>query len=100
MADYMVSKGCLKNLGINLSLNYQDDVFINVADNVKYDPYWMTDLGVSYKLKNNIRLSLMVNNILNVDYCDSSLFSIGFLFILKVCLRRLCIQFTGYSAHC
>ncbi len=73
MADYMVSKGCLKNLGINLSLNYQDDVFINVADNVKYDPYWMTDLGVSYKLKNNIRLSLMVNNILNVDYCDSSL---------------------------
>ena len=73
LADYTLTKGRLKDLGFNLSLCYVDEQLINIADNVSYDSYWITDLGVSYKLRNNIRLSLMVNNLFNVDYCDSSL---------------------------
>lgn len=73
LADYMISKGRLKDLGFNLSLSYQDEQLINIADNVSYDSYWMTDLGASYKLRNGIRLSLMINNLFNVNYCDSSL---------------------------
>ncbi len=71
LGDYIVTKGVLKNLGFNLSVNFQDDLYMNSSNTLKIDDYWMTDLGVSYKLKNNVRLALNVKNLFNVDYYSS-----------------------------
>lgn len=71
--DYNISKGTLKGLGFNLSVTYMGEVLRDVSTNLKYPSYWLTDLGASYTLKNNIRLSVNINNLFNKDYYDQSL---------------------------
>lgn len=71
LGDYIVQKGPLRNLGCNLSISFQDDTYMNAANTLKLDDYWMTDLGLSYKLPNNVRISLAVKNLFNVHYYAS-----------------------------
>lgn len=70
---YTVSKGMLKGLGANLSTSFQDKVYRNTANTTSFDSYWITDLGLSYTLKNNVRLGANINNLFNADYCNQAL---------------------------
>lgn len=70
---YTVSKGPLKGFGVNLSSSFQDKVYRNQANTTFFDSYWMTDLGLSYTLKNNVRLGVNVNNLFDKDYCNQAL---------------------------
>lgn len=73
LGDYTVSKGWLKNFGINLSVTYEDKVYRNSTNSSVFPSYWMTDLGLNYKLKNNVRLGLNINNLFDKDYFNQSL---------------------------
>lgn len=70
---YTVSKGPLKGFGVNLSSSFQDKVYRNQANTTFFKSYWMTDLGLSYTLKNNVRLGVNVNNLFDKDYCNQAL---------------------------
>lgn len=70
---YTVSKGPLKGFGVNLSSSFQDKVYRNQANTTFFESYWMTDLGLSYTLKNNVRLGVNVNNLFDKDYCNQAL---------------------------
>lgn len=70
---YTVSKGMLKGLGVNLSTSFQDKVYRNSDNTSSFDAYWLTDLGLSYTLKSNVRLGVNVNNLFNKEYCNQAL---------------------------
>lgn len=70
---YTVSKGPLKGCGVNLSSSFQDKVYRNQANTTFFESYWITDLGLSYTLKNNVRLGVNVNNLFDKEYCNQAL---------------------------
>lgn len=72
-ADYRASRGFLRGFGVNLSVTYMDKVYRNAANTLWYKAYWMTDLGLSYTLRNGVRLGVNVNNLFDKDYCNQSL---------------------------
>lgn len=69
---YTVSKGVLKGFGVNLSSSFQDKVYRNQANTSSFDSYWLTDLGLSYTLKNKVRLGVNVNNLFDKEYCNQA----------------------------
>ena len=71
--DYVVPKGLLRGLGINLSATFQDKVYRNSSNTRQFDSYWLVDLGASYTLKNNVRLGVNINNLFDKDYCNQAL---------------------------
>lgn len=73
LADYRISKGVLKNLGFVVSVSYMDKVYRNASNTKTFDSYWLTDIGASYQLPGNVRLSLMVNNLFDTQYYDQAL---------------------------
>lgn len=72
-ANYLISKGVFKNLGFVATTSFMDKVYRNTDNTSEYPSYWLVDMGVSYKLKNNVRLSANVNNVFDKDYFNQSL---------------------------
>ncbi|MDO4163699.1 MAG: TonB-dependent receptor [Bacteroides sp.] len=71
--DYLVQKGFLRGLGVNLSVSFQDKVYRNTSNTTYFDSYWLTDLGLSYTLKNHVRIGLNINNLFDKEYYNQSL---------------------------
>jgi iron complex outermembrane receptor protein len=71
--DYVVTEGFLKNFGINFDVTYQDKVYRNSTNTTAFDSYWLTDAGISYRLKNNIGLRLNINNLFDKEYFNQAL---------------------------
>jgi outer membrane receptor protein involved in Fe transport len=70
---YRITKGTLRSLTWGATVAYTDNVYRDVNKSVIYPAYWLTDLSVSYTLKNNIQLRLNVNNVFNEKYYNQSL---------------------------
>ncbi|WP_455591124.1 TonB-dependent receptor [Bacteroides sp.] len=71
--DYTVTKGLLKGFGANISVSYQDKLYRNNDNSLYFNSYWTTDLGVSYILKNNVRLGANINNLFNKEYYNQAI---------------------------
>ena len=71
--DYEVADGILKGWGANFDVTYQDKVFRNADNTTSFDAYWLANAGLSYQMKNNVRLGLNVNNLFDQDYFNQSL---------------------------
>ncbi|QIK60380.1 TonB-dependent siderophore receptor [Dysgonomonas sp. HDW5A] len=72
-ANYLIQKGVFKNLGFVATASSMDKVYRNTDNTSEYPSYWLVDMGVSYKLKNNVRLSANVNNVFDKEYFNQSL---------------------------
>lgn len=72
-ANYLIQKGAFKNLGFVATASFMDKVYRNTDNTSEYPSYWLVDMGVSYKLKNNVRLSVNVNNVFDKEYFNQSL---------------------------
>lgn len=71
--NYSFQKGALKNLALNGTVTYTDNVFRDMSKSVVYPSYWLVDLGASYKLNKGISLRVNANNIFNKEYYNQSL---------------------------
>lgn len=71
--NYFMEKGILKNMGINATLNYTDNVYMDLNKKLIYPSFWQADLGVSYRLSNGIEMRLNVNNVFNDQNFTQSL---------------------------
>lgn len=71
--SYTFIKGVLKDLSFNYTVSFMDKVHRDLTKSVTYPSYWLTDMGVSYELKNGIGLSMVVNNIFDKKYYNQSL---------------------------
>lgn len=67
-ADYTIPKGILKNLSFHLSGNYTGKIYRNVSDDLYYPAKYLVDAGVYYTIKQQIRLSVVVNNVFDKEY--------------------------------
>lgn len=72
-ASYKFTRGPLQGLGLNATATYMDNVYRDLNKTLIYPAYWDTDLGLSYRLKNGIRLQVNVNNVLDDDKYTQSL---------------------------
>lgn len=71
-ADYTVPSGLLKSLSVHLSGNYTDKIYRDLTNNV-YDPaQFVVDGGLYYTVKEHVTLSILVNNIFNNHYFEST----------------------------
>ncbi len=71
--SYTIPRGVLKNLEFHMSTSYTGKVYRNTANSTWYNPYWITDLGLSYRLKNNVHLTFNLNNVFDNDYYNQAL---------------------------
>lgn len=71
--DYEVSRGPLRGLGAALSMTYQDAVYTNLANGIKLDSYFLTDLSLRYKMHSGVEFMASVNNLFNRHYNVSCL---------------------------
>lgn len=71
--NYTIAKGIFNKLGFNATVSYTDNVYRDLSKSVVYPSYWLTDLGVSYKLNNGISLRVNVNNVFDEKYYNQSL---------------------------
>ncbi len=72
-ADYTFSKGTLAGLNFNMSISYLDKVIKNQSTGVAFPSYWITDLGVQYKLPNGVLVAANINNLFDKEYYNQSL---------------------------
>ncbi|MDE5878092.1 MAG: TonB-dependent receptor [Muribaculaceae bacterium] len=71
--DYEVSQGPVKGLGAALSLTYQDAVYTNLANGIKLDSFFLTDIALRYKMHCGVEYKVAVNNLFNRHYNVSCL---------------------------
>lgn len=71
--NYTITKGTFKDLALNFTVSYTDNVYRDLNKSVIYPAYWLTDLGASYSLKNGIQLRVNVNNVFDKEYYNQSL---------------------------
>ena len=71
--SYTIPRGVLKNLEFHLSSSYTGKVYRNTSNNSWFDPYWVTDFGMSYLLNNNIHLTFNLNNLFDNNYYNQAL---------------------------
>ncbi len=71
--DYEVSHGPVKGLGAALSMTYQDAVYTNLANGIKLDSFFLTDIAVRYKMHCGVEYKVAVNNLFNRHYNVSCL---------------------------
>ena len=64
-ASYTFTRGTLQGLGLNATATYMDNVYRDLNKTLIYGAYWDTNLGISYRLKNGVRLQLNINNALD-----------------------------------
>ena len=67
-ADYTVPKGIFKDLSFHLSGTYTDRIYISIAENTYFPSLFLLDAGLYYSVGKHIRLSLLVNNLLNKEH--------------------------------
>lgn len=70
--DYTINKGIFKNLGFNYSISYMDHIYRSVSRDLVYPARTIVNMGASYRMKNNITLSVIVNNVFNESYFEQS----------------------------
>ncbi|MBR3302872.1 MAG: TonB-dependent receptor, partial [Bacteroidales bacterium] len=73
MGDYIVTNGLLKGFGVNFDVEFNDKVYRNATNTTWFDSFWLTNLGVSYRLKNKVRVGLNIKNLFNTEYFNQSL---------------------------
>ncbi len=73
LSSYTVPKGVLRGLGIHLSTSYTGKMYRSTANTTWFDPYWLTDVGLTYAFPNRVRLTLNVNNVCNHSYYNQAL---------------------------
>lgn len=71
--NYEISKGILNGLSVNYSLTFTDKVYRNISKNLYYPSFWISDLGIGYKIMRSISMQLNINNLFNKSYFDQSL---------------------------
>ena len=71
--NYEFDKGLFKNLGLNFTLSYMDNVYYDLSKTLIYPSYWIADFGASYKLDNGVRFQVNVNNLFNDRNFNQSL---------------------------
>ena len=71
--DFSFKSGIFKNLGFNYTVSYMDHVYRSISKDLIYPSRTLVDLGASYKLKNNITLSCIINNLFDESYFESSM---------------------------
>lgn len=67
-ADYLISKGILKDMSFHLSATYTDRIYRNVRENLYYPSVFLIDAGIYYTIKKQVTLSFLVNNIFDKEY--------------------------------
>lgn len=70
----VLPKGIFRGLSYNLSVSFMDKVYTNYAKSMSFSSYWLTDMGISYPLKNGIRLSGNVNNVFDKKYSNQAVY--------------------------
>ena len=71
--SYTIPRGLFKNLELHVSTSYTGKVYRNTANSTWFDPYWVTDLGLSYRLPNHVHLTFNLNNVFDNDYYNQAL---------------------------
>lgn len=71
--SYTIPRGIFKNMEFHLSSSYTGKVYRNTANSTWFDPYWVTDLGVSYTLNEHVHLTVNVNNLFDNTYYNQAL---------------------------
>jgi iron complex outermembrane recepter protein len=73
IANYDFRKGLLRRTSVFASVTYTDHIYRDISKTVIFPSYWLTDMGISHKLKNGIQLKMNVNNVFNHYYFNQSL---------------------------
>lgn len=71
--SYTIPRGVLKDLEFHMSSSYTGKVYRNTSNTTWFDAYWISDLGLSYRLPNNVHLTFNLNNVFNKDYYNQAL---------------------------
>lgn len=71
--SYTIPRGPLKNLEFHLSSSYTGKVYRNTSNSTWFDPYWVTDLGISYLLNKHVHLTVNINNLFDNEYYNQAL---------------------------
>lgn len=71
--SYTIPRGIFKNLEFHLSSSYTGKVYRNTANSTWFNPYWITDFGMSYLLNRNIHLTFNLNNLFDKEYYNQAL---------------------------
>ncbi len=71
--SYTIPRGVLKNLEFHLSSSYTGKVYRNTANSTWFDPYWITDFGMSYLLNQHVHLTFNLNNLFDNEYYNQAL---------------------------
>lgn len=71
--SYTIPCGVFKNLEFHLSSSYTGKVYRNTANSFWFNPYWVTDFGMSYLLMKNIHLTFNLNNLFDNEYYNQAL---------------------------
>ncbi len=71
--SYTIPRGVLKDLEFHLSSSYTGKVYRNTANSSWFDAYWISDLGLSYRLPNNVHLTFNLNNVFDKSYYNQAL---------------------------
>lgn len=71
--SYTIPRGLFKDLEFHLSSSYTGKVYRNTANSTWFDAYWITDLGMSYLLRNNVHLTFNLNNLFDKQYYNQAL---------------------------
>lgn len=69
-----IPKGIFKGLAYNLSISFMDKVYVDYGKTMNYPSYCLTDMGMSYPLKNGVYLSANINNIFNKKYANQAVY--------------------------
>ena len=54
-------------------MTYQDAVYTNLANGIKLDSYFLTDLSLRYRMHSGVEFMVSVNNLFNKHYNQSCL---------------------------
>ena len=71
--SYTIPRGIFKDLEFHLSSSYTGKVYRNTSNSTWFDPYWITDFGMSYLLRNNVHLTFNLNNLFDKQYYNQAL---------------------------
>ena len=71
--SYTIPRGVLKDLEFHLSSSYTGKVYRNTSNTSWFDAYWISDLGLSYRLPNNVHLTFNLNNVFDKSYYNQAL---------------------------
>ena len=70
--NYQFPASFMKNLSLNYTISYTDEMFNNLAKDVVLPSHFIADLGASYKLKNGVTILANLNNVFNKYYATNT----------------------------